>query len=128
MLHQPDDGAAGVWRFLIVTAMKPYEFTFCAGPTPTSLRAAVRPPGTRRERCRGRAPGGPLRPSLADSPGLARIGSIVRASIGYYEDLLGVRCPYDKLDIVFVPELGALASSGGIVIKLNSTSHSNAIT
>ena len=32
VLHQPDDGAAGVWRFSIVTAMKPYEFTFCAGP------------------------------------------------------------------------------------------------
>ena len=31
VLHQPDDGVAGVWRFSTVGAMKPYEFTFCSG-------------------------------------------------------------------------------------------------
>ena len=49
------------------------------------------------------------RPTLASSPGLARITGLVAAALRHYEQLLGVACPYDKLDIVFVPELGPLA-------------------
>ena len=49
------------------------------------------------------------RPTLASSPGLARIAGLVAAALRHYEQLLGVPCPYDKLDIVFAPELGPAA-------------------
>jgi aminopeptidase N len=111
-LHRPADGAAGVWRFSTVPAMRPYEFTFCAGPYVTapavigpdlSLSAGeseAASPTRLTVRCR---------PTLANSPGLSRISAIVSATLRYYEQLLGMRCPYDKLDIVFAPELGPLA-------------------
>ncbi len=51
-------------------------------------------------RCRG---------TLAASPGLATIAATVGRALRYYEQLLDVSCPYDKLDIVVVPELSALA-------------------
>ena len=101
VLHSPADGAAGVWRFSPVAAMKPYEFTLCAGPY-------VRAPGAGDEAApvrltvRSRA-------TLATSPGLPRIAAIVGAALRYYEQLLRVPCPYDKLDIVFAPQLSPLA-------------------
>ena len=102
VLHSPADGAAGVWRFSTVVSMKPYEFTLCAGPYVTA------PPGSD-------ASAGATqltvycRPTLGASPGLARIAGLVAAALRHYELLLAVPCPYDKLDIVFAPELGPLA-------------------
>ena len=49
------------------------------------------------------------RRTLAGSAGLARVGGVVREALAYYEQLLGVACPYAKYDIVFVPDLGPLA-------------------
>ena len=97
-LQQPDDGAAGEWRFATVAGMKPYDLTVCAGPyvrvsaAGDSPRLAVY-----------------ARPALASHPGLAPVAGIVAAALRYYEDQLDVPCPYDKLDIVFAPELTALA-------------------
>jgi len=110
VLHRPAAGAAGVWRFSAVASMKPYEFTLCAGPyvskqyvtaaggAAPGVRATHRPAMT--VRCR---------PTLATSPGLAGIADTVGAALHYYEQLLDVPCPYDKLDIVAVPELPTLA-------------------
>lgn len=101
-LHRPAGGAAGVWRFGSVASMKPYEFTLCAGPY-----VAAGPGGT--------ASAGATqltvhcRPTMAGSPGLGLIADLVAAALRHYEQLLSVACPYDKLDIVFVPELGPLA-------------------
>jgi aminopeptidase N len=110
-LHRPAEGAAGVWRFGTVSSMKPYEFTLCAGPyvagpyvagpyvaAPAGTASAVSPQLT--VHCR---------PTLASSPGLARITDLVAGALRHYEQLLGVACPYGKLDIVFVPELGPAA-------------------
>jgi len=172
VLLRPADGAAGVWRFSTVPAMKPYEFTFCAGPYVTvpadtgfadtgsddaasadiasadSVLAGNRTGasiGADEPDPAGPDPASPVavtpqpaspvavtpqpaspvavtpqpaspprlavrcRPTLASSPGLARISAIVAAALGYYEWFLGVRCPYDKLDIVFAPELRPVA-------------------
>ena len=100
--HRPAKGEAGVWRFSTVPSMKPYEFTLCAGPYLPVPPVTVLP-----------ATGAILtvycRPTLADSPGLARIAGLVGSVVDYYERLLGVPCPYRKLDIVFAPELGPVA-------------------
>ncbi|HEY2314223.1 MAG TPA: aminopeptidase N [Streptosporangiaceae bacterium] len=102
VLHSPADGAAGVWRFSTVVSMKPYEFTLCAGPyVAAPARDDTDAGGTRiTEHCR---------PTLASSPGLARIAGLVAAVLPHYEQLLAMPCPYDKLDIVCAPELGPLA-------------------
>jgi aminopeptidase N len=113
-LHTPADGAAGVWRFSTVVGMRPYEFTLCAGPY-------VAPP-------EGNALGGGTtqltvhcRPTLASSPGLARIAGLVEAALRHYEQLLIVPCPYEKLDIVFVPQLGPLAMQLPAVMYVSET-------
>ncbi len=109
VLARPADGAAGIWRFSAVPAMKPNEFTLCAGPYVTA-------PADGGPESGGPQGGGPdrdgparltvrCRPALAGSPGLPGIFATVTAVLGYYEQLLGVRCPYDRLDIVFVPQL-----------------------
>jgi len=118
-LHSPADGAAGVWRFSTVLAMRPYEFTLCAGPyvtAPAVARSdlsnqAGEPEAAGLTRLTVRC-----RPDLAGSPGLTRVSAIVSASLRYYEQLLGMRCPYDKLDIVFPPELGPLAMESPAVM------------
>ncbi len=113
-LHSPADGAAGVWRFSTVVGMRPYEFTLCAGPY-VAAAAGQRP---RRRRY-------PVtvhcRPTLASSPGLARIAGLVEAALRHYEQLLVVPCPYEKLDIVFAPELGPLAMQLPAVMYVSET-------
>jgi aminopeptidase N len=100
---RPPGGAAGLWRFATVPATKPYELTLCAGPYVTvsdeEHRGTGGPVGLT-VRCRG---------TLAASPGLARVGGVVRQALAFYEQLLGVACPYPKNDVVFVPELGPAA-------------------
>lgn len=94
---------AVTWQFSTVPAVKPYDVTFCAGPYVTAAAHAASETASGRQltvRCR---------PALAGSPGLARIATIVDRAVAYYQDLLGVACPYDKLDIAFVPELGPTA-------------------
>jgi aminopeptidase N len=103
VLDRPADGCHGLWRFATVPAVKPYDVTLCAGPYVT---APARPAP---ENASGVELAVRCRPTLAGSPGLTWIADIVDRSIGYYQDLLGVRCPYDKVDIVFVPELGPVA-------------------
>lgn len=124
VLHRPADGAAGVWRFSTVLAMKPYEFTLCAGPYviapavigPDLISSAGEPEAASPTRVTVRC-----RPALASSPGLARIAAIVSAALPYYEQLLGMPCPYDKLDIVIAPELGPLAMQVPAVMHVSET-------
>ena len=119
VLHRPDAGVAGVWRFSPVPSLKPYEFTLCAGPYVSPAAAA--PPA-------GAAPAGEsprlavrCRATLAESPGLARVAGIVGAALRYYADVLGIPCPYAKLDIVFVPELGPKAMQVPAVMYVSET-------
>ncbi len=127
-LHRPDDGAAGVWRFAAVPALKPYEFALAAGPYVTAeLLAPERVSELRPEP--GADGGGAAEPALAiycravlaDSPGLTRIAEIVRTTLRYYEQLLAVRRPYRKLDIVFAPDLAALAMQLPAVMYVSET-------
>jgi aminopeptidase N len=114
VLHSPADGAAGVWRFSTVVSMKPYEFTLCAGPYVTAPASddAIADATQLTVHCR---------PTLASSPGLTRIAGLVAAALRHYEQLLVVPCPYDKLDIVFAPELGPLAMQLPAVMYVSET-------
>jgi aminopeptidase N len=101
--QRPPDGEAGLWRFAAVPGMKPLDVSICAGPFVTDLRGegAVSMSVRRRGSLAG-----------ADGVGeLARFGGIARQCIEWYERVLGVPCPYPNYDIVFVPDLGALAYS-----------------
>ena len=114
VLHRPDDGVAGVWRFSPVPSLKPYEFTLCAGPYVSPAAADQQAAGSTRLSVRCRA-------TLAQSPGLARVAGIVGAALRYYADMLGVPCPYDRLDVVFAPELGPLAMQLPAVMYVSET-------
>src|SRR5262249_15635958 len=79
VLQPPAEGAAGFWRFSPVGAMKPYDFTLCAGPYviapdsgATGAGRDVVTPARLTVRCR---------PILATSPGLARIAATVAAAL-----------------------------------------------
>jgi aminopeptidase N len=52
---------------------------------------------------------------------LDRIAGLVGAALRHYEELLAVPCPYDKLDIAFVPELGPLAMQLPAVMYVSET-------
>ena len=100
---RPAPGEAGTWRFATVPAMRPYELALCAGPyltVATDEYHGVGGPVSLSVRCRG---------ALAGSPGLARVGAIVRRALEFYERLLGVPCPYRSYEIVFAPGLRPLA-------------------
>ena len=96
-----EDGGARVWRFATVP-MKPMELALAAGPftgiSPASGRVAMS------VRCRASLAG-------AETGHLERFGEVARRALEGYEERLGVPCPYDKYDIVFLPELAALAIS-----------------
>jgi aminopeptidase N len=113
VVERPAGGAAGVWRFATVPAMKPYELTICAGAYVTAVTAdqAVSPVKLT-VRCRR---------SLAGSPGLARVAEIVGTVIGFYAEFLGVPCPYDRVDVAFAPELGPTAMQLPAVTLVNET-------
>jgi aminopeptidase N len=102
--QRPAPGQAGVWRFGTVRGTRPYDLTICAGPYVQDWRGS----------------GGSVamsiwrRRSLAGAEGvaeLARFGQIAQQALEYYERVFGVRCPYPKYDILFVPELASLAMS-----------------
>jgi aminopeptidase N len=100
---RPGPGEAGVWRFGTAPRLQMYCLVLCAGPYVKVAEEEI--PGL----------AGPIRlrvwcrPQLAAEPGLARIGGIISQSLRYYERLLGVACPYREFNLVFPPELAAIA-------------------
>jgi aminopeptidase N len=101
--QRPPDGEAGTWRFAAVPGIRPFEVTICAGPFVSDLRGG----GAVSMSVRRRG-------SLAEADGvggLAWFGGMARECIQRYGRVLGVPCPYPNYDIVFVPDLSALAYS-----------------
>jgi aminopeptidase N len=110
VVRRPAPGQAGRWRFAAVPGMRPFEVTLCAGPlvsdyTGTGPAAGDGAPPAMTARRRRSLSG-------ADGvAGLPRFGAVARDAIGHYQQVLGVACPYPNYDIVFVPDLSALAYS-----------------
>lgn len=99
---RPAPGEAGLWEFATVPAMKPYDLALCAGPYATvSEEEHQGSGGTVALSLRSR-------PRLTTSPGLAQVASIVRRTLAFYEQFLGVPCPYGKYDVLFTPDLRAI--------------------
>jgi aminopeptidase N len=93
-----------VCTFTPVSGMRPYDLTFCAGPFPAAARTAA---GATEVTVRHRH-------SLLGQPPVAslpRFAGYARDAIAWYADNLGVPCPYPAYDIVFMPDLPALALS-----------------
>jgi aminopeptidase N len=93
-----------VCTFAPVSGMRPYDLTFCAGPFSTAARTeAGRTEVTVRHRqsLLGQA-------AVASLP---RFAGYARDAIAWYADSLGVPCPYPAYDIVFTPDLAAMALS-----------------
>jgi aminopeptidase N len=93
-----------VYTFMPVSGMRPYDLTFCAGPFSAVARTqAGRTEVTVRHRhsLLGQA-------AVASLPQFA---GYARDAIAWYADRLGVPCPYPAYDIVFVPDLAAMALS-----------------
>jgi aminopeptidase N len=94
----------GVCTFAPVAGMRPYDLAFCAGPFATAARVqADRTELTVRHR---RSLSG-----TAAAASLPQFIDYARQAIGWYEDNLGVPCPYPAYDIVFTPDLAATALS-----------------
>jgi aminopeptidase N len=94
----------GICAFAPVAGMRPYDLAFCAGPFTTAARVrAGRTELTIRHR---RSLTG-----TAAAASLPRFIDYARQAIGWYEDNLGVPCPYPAYDIVFTPDLAATAVS-----------------
>jgi len=125
--ERPGPGEAGIWRFATVPLMKPYDLALCAGPYVTT--AAEEYGGTSGTsgtsgtggavrlsvRCR------PTLANSADASGLGRVCGLVSQALAWYERALDVACPYPKYDIVFAPELGAVAVSIPGVMAVSET-------
>jgi aminopeptidase N len=93
-----------VCTFTPVSGMRPYDLTFCAGPFSTATRTeAGRTEVTVRHRHS-------LLGQTAVAP-LPRFAGYARDAIAWYADSLGVPCPYPAYDIVFMPDLAAMALS-----------------
>jgi aminopeptidase N len=110
VMERPATGQAGTWRFAAVPGMRPFDVTLCAGPLVSDYTGTGLAPG------RGAPPAMTVRRrrSLEGADGVAglpRFGTVARDAIGHYQRALGVPCPYPNYDIVFVPDLGALAYS-----------------
>ncbi len=93
-----------VYAFMPVSGMRPYDLTFCAGPFPPAVRTqAAQTEVTVRHRrsLLGQA-------AVASLPQFA---GNARDAIAWYEENLGVPCPYPVYDIVFMPDLAAMALS-----------------
>jgi aminopeptidase N len=93
-----------VCTFTPVSGMRPYDLTFCAGPFPGAARAEA--DGTEvTVRHRRSLLGQAAVASLPQFMGYAR------DAVAWYAASLGVPCPYPAYNIVFMPELAALALS-----------------
>jgi aminopeptidase N len=93
-----------VYTFTPVSGMRPYDLTFCAGPFSAAARTeAGRTEVTVRHRqsLLGQA-------AVASLP---RFAGYARDAIAWYAGSLRVPCPYPVYDIVFVPDLAAMALS-----------------
>jgi aminopeptidase N len=97
-----DDGG-GVWRFGTVTGMRPYLLTVCAGPYQQVWAGSGGHGVVMRAWRRASFP--------QWDEALGRFARTAARAIGHYERALGTPCPYPGYDIVFVPELTALAGS-----------------
>jgi aminopeptidase N len=94
----------GVCTFTPVGGMRPYDLTFCAGPFATAARTrAGRTEVTALHR------GSLLGQSAVAS--LPQFTDYARDAIAWYSGRLAVPCPYPAYDIVFMPDLAALALS-----------------
>jgi aminopeptidase N len=107
--ERPAPGAEGTWRFAPIR-LKPLEFIFCAGP----LRTIPQLPAAQLSLP---APGVALtsygRAALADHTAgyLARFSEIAAGALQHYERELGVPCPYQKYEIVALPDVPFRAAS-----------------
>ena len=113
--ERPPAGASGLWRFSRVASMKPQELTVCLGPYVTAPEQTPAPASDDPEiriSCRR---------SLAGWPGADRVANLVRRAVRFYGELFGVACPYQRLEVVFVPELTPLAMLMPGLIGLNES-------
>lgn len=101
---QLDRREAGVYTFAPVSGMRPYDLTFCAGPFPAAARTQA---GGTEVTVRHRRS---LLGQAAVAP-LPQFAAFARDAIAWYAGNLGVPCPYPAYDIVFMPDLEALALS-----------------
>ena len=93
-----------VCTFAPVSGMRPYDLTFCAGPFSAAARIqADQTEVTVRHRQ------SLLRQTAVAS--LPQFAGHARDAIAWYADALGVPCPYPAYDIVFMPDLPAMALS-----------------
>jgi aminopeptidase N len=93
-----------VCTFTPVSGMRPYDLTFCAGPFSTAARTQS---GATEVTVRHRR-------SLIGQTAVASLpqfSGYARDAIAWYADSLGVPCPYPAYDIVFMPDLAAMALS-----------------
>jgi aminopeptidase N len=97
-----DDGD-GVWHFGTVTGMRPYLLAVCAGPYHQVWAGSGGHGVSMRVWRRASFP--------QWDEALERFADLAARAIGHYESTLGTPCPYPGYDIVFVPELTALAGS-----------------
>jgi hypothetical protein len=93
-----------VCTFTPVSGMRPYDLTFCAGPFPAAARAQA---GGTEVTVRHRHS---LLGQTAVAP-LPQFLGYARDAVAWYADNLRVPCPYPAYDIVFMPDLPALALS-----------------
>jgi aminopeptidase N len=113
--ERPAQGSAGVWRFSTVAPMKVQELTVCLGPYATVLEQPAPAESAEvgiRVWCRK---------SLDAGPGVDRVADQVRRAIAFYGQLFGVVCPYDRIDVVFVPDLPPLAVLVPGLVGLNES-------
>jgi len=97
-----DDGD-GAWHFGTVTGMRPYLLTVCAGPYQQVWAGSAG---------RGVVVRAWRRASFPQwDEALGQFAGTAARALRYYERALGTPCPYPGYDIVFVPELTALAGS-----------------
>lgn len=93
-----------VCTFTPVSGMRPYDLTFCAGPFSTAART-----GAGRTEVTVRHRGSLLGQAAVGS--LPRFAGYARDAISWYAGSLGVPCPWPAYDIVFMPDLAAMALS-----------------
>ena len=100
---RPPGGEGGVWRFAPTSPLAPYLFALCAGPGEGMVLAA--------DSDRGQPVPLTIWAPLASGDLLPAemFAELVRQPLRYYEAALGVRYPYPKCDLVFVPAYPALA-------------------
>jgi aminopeptidase N len=108
---QLDRREGDVCTFAPVSGMRPYDLTFCAGPFPAAVRTQA---GQTQVTVRHRQ-------SLAGQAAVASLpqfAGYARDAIAWYEEKLGVPCPYPTYDIVFMPDLAAMALSvPGLMVR-----------